>query len=317
MKIKGSMKNLKIDSALAVAFVGTAAALGLRFYQAFSGLIDFETGFFTEDSFTTILLYGVLGVTAVVVFMISLLAGKVPQDKLPEKKNIGIAILSVVFAAGLVMSAVPLFEGFMEMSASYNSFLAEQTKLSFLMKSGALPKLLEGVFAIISAVYFVFLATKFAGLGKINLTKLKVFSLSPLFWATFRMIQRFTRTISFMNVSTLFLELFMIAFMMMFFMYFAQMSSEVNNRCTSYKVVSYGLIAGMFSAVVSLPKQLLSLFSENYKALEEAGKLACPLELADVLFMLFIFAFSVFFVASPKVKNMTLKEAEKIIEEEV
>lgn len=316
MKIKGSMKNLKIDSALAVAFVGTAAALGLRFYQVFSGLIDFETGFFTEDSFTTVLLYGVLAVTAAAVFMISFLAGRVPQDNLPEKKNIGLAIVSVVFAAGLVMSSVTLFEGFTETSASYNSFLAEQTKLSFLMKSGALPKLLEGAFALISAIYFVVLAVKLSGFGKIDLTKLKVFTLSPLFWATFRMIQRFTRTISFMNVSTLFLELFMIAFMMMFFMYFAQMSSEVNHRCTSYKVLSYGLIAGMFSAVVALPKLVLSLFNDDYKALEEAGKLACPQEFADILFILFVFALAVFLISLPKVKNMTLKEADKMIEEE-
>lgn len=316
MKIKGSMKNLKIKSAMTVAFAGTAVALALRIYQVFSGLIDFETGFFTEDSFTTPLLYGVLGVTAVAVFLISFFAGKVPEDKLPERKNIGIAILSVVFAVGLAMSAVPLFESFMEMSSSYNSFMAEQTKFSFLMKSGALPKLLEGVFAVISVIYFIVLAVKFSGIGSFDLKKLKVFALSPLFWATFRMIQRFTRTISFMNVSTLFLELFMIAFMMMFFMYFAQMSSEVNHRCTSYKVVSYGLIAGMFSAVVALPKQLLSLFSENYKVLEESGRLACPTETADILFMLFAFAFAVFFIATPKVKNMTLKEADKMIEEE-
>ncbi len=314
MKIKGSMKNLKIESAMTVAFIGTAVALALRIYQVFSGLIDFETGFFTENSFTTVLLYGVLGVTAVAVFMVSLLAGKVPHDKLPEKKNIGVAILSVVFAISLGVSAVPLFESFMELSASYNPFMEEQSHFSFLMKSGALPKLLEGVFAIFSAIYFIVLAVKFTGAGAINLTKLKVFALSPLFWATFRMIQRFTRTISFMNVSTLFLELFMIAFMMMFFMYFAQMASEVNNRCTSFKVVSYGLVAGMFSAVVSVPKLLLSLFSENYKVLEAAGKLACPQEIPDMLFILFAFAFVMFLANSPKVKNMTVKEADKLID---
>ena len=316
MKIKGSVKNLKINSAFTVALTGTVVALALRLYQVFSGLIDFETGFFTEDSITTVLLYGVLVLTAVAVFAISLLSEKVPADKLPEKKNIVITILCAIFAVGLAMSAAPLFEDFMKTSYSYNSLYEEQTKLSFLMKSGALPKLLEGVFAVISTIYFLLLAVKFAGAGKINLTKLKIFTLSPLFWATFRMIQRFTRTISFMNVSTLFLELFMIAFMMMFFMYFAQMASEVNNRCTSYKVVSYGLIAGMFAAVVDVPKQLLSLFSEEYKLIEEAGNLACPQERADIIFFIFVFGFVAFLISVPKIKNMTLKEAEKIIETE-
>lgn len=310
------MKKLKINSAFTVALAGTAIALGLRIYQVFSGLIDFETGFFTEDSFTTVLLYGVLGVTAVAVFMISVLAGKVPQDKLPEERNIGVAILSVLFAVGLAVSAVPLFESYMSLSASYNPFLAEQSHFSYLMKSGAIPRLLEGVFAIFSVVYFIVLAVKFAGMGKVDLKKLKIFALSPLFWATFRMIQRFTRTISFMNVSTLFLELFMIAFMMMFFMYFAQMAAEVNNRCISYKVVSYGLIAGMFASVVSVPKLLLSLFNENYKVLEAAEKLACPQEAGDVLFVLFVFAFATILVSSPKIRNMTMKEADKFIGEE-
>lgn len=316
MKIKGSIKNLKINSAFTVAIVGTFIALCLRLYQVFNGMIDFETGFFTEENFSTVLLYGVLGVTAAAVFVISFLAGKVPQDKLPEGKNIAVAVLSVAFAVGLIISAVPLFESYMTLSASYNPFFNEQSHFSFLMKSGALPKLLEGIFAILSVVYLIVLAFRFSGLWTVDLNKLKIFALSPLFWATFRMIQRFTRTISFMNVSTLFLELFMIAFMMMFFMYFAQMSAEVNNRCISYKVIAYGLIAGMFAAVVSVPKLLLSLFDEGYKSLEAAGKLACPQEAADLVFVVFIFAVAAFFVASPKVKNMTLKEADELIEEE-
>ena len=316
MKIKGSVKNLKINSALSVALIGTFVALCLRLYQVFNGFIDFETGFFTEENFSTVLLYGVLAVTAVTVFIVSFLAGKVPHDKLPEGKNIGVAALSVVFAVGLVVSAVPLFESYMTMSSTYDPFFAEQSQLSFLMKSGALPKLLEGIFAILSVVYLIVLAFRFSGLWIVDLNKLKIFALSPLFWATFRMIQRFTRTISFMNVSTLFLELFMIAFMMMFFMYFAQMSSEVNNRCISYKVVAYGLIAGMFAAVVSVPKLLMSLFDEGYKTLAQAGELACPQEAADIVFFVFVFVLVAFLVKTPKVKNMTVKEADKLIEEE-
>ncbi len=316
MKIKGSAKGLQMKSAYFTAFAGTVLALVIRIYQAFSGLIDFETGFFTENSITTPILYGVLGVTAVAVFVLCLLSGKAPQDKLPEKKNIAVAAISACFAIMLVFSAVASVGAYMDMSASYDPFMAEQTRFSYLMKSGALPRLLEGVFGILSAVYFIILTFKYAGMRNADLRKIKFFSLCPLFWATFRMIQRFTRTISFMNVSSLFLELFMIAFMMMFFMYFAQMSSQVNNRCVSYKVVSYGLIGGMFAAVVAVPGLLLQLFDSSYKALASEGLLECPVEIADFFFCLFAFVFAAALLSAPQIKNMTVKETEKIIEEE-
>ena len=88
----------------------------------------------------------------VAVLAVSFLAGKVPSDKLPEKKNIAITVLCAAFAVGLAISATPLFEDFMKTSYSYNSLFEEQSKISFLMKSGALPRLLEGVFAILSAI---------------------------------------------------------------------------------------------------------------------------------------------------------------------
>jgi len=316
MKIKGSAKNLQMKSAFFVALAGTIVALIIRIYQSFSGLIDFETGFFTENSITTPILYGVLGFSAVAIFVICLLSGKAPQDKLPEKKNIAVSVASGCFAILLVFGAVASVQSYFDMSSTYDPFMAEQTHFSYLMKSGALPRLLEGVFGILSAIYFIILTFKYAGMRNADMAKMKFFSLCPLFWATFRMIQRFTRTISFMNVSSLFLELFMIAFMMMFFMYLAQMSSEVNNRCVSYKVVSYGLIGGMFAAVVAIPGPLLQLFDSSYKALAADGLLECPVEIADFFFCLFAFVFAMSLVSAPQIKNMTVKESEKIIEEE-
>lgn len=316
MKIKGSAENLKISSALIVAGMGTLAAVALRIVQAFGGLIDFETGFYTSDSFTIYALYGVLALCAVLTFVISFFAGKVPQDKLPEKRSIPVAATALLFAAALCFNAVSRYEAYSTIAERYDYLIMEQPQFSYLMKSGALATLGESVFAVLSALYFLLLAVKFIGAGKMNLTKVKFFSLCPLFWATFRMVQRFSRTISFMNVSSLFLELFMIAFMMMFFMYLAQTSSLVSNRATSFKVVSYGLVAAMFSAVVSVPKVLLLLVNPAYKNLADTGMLECPLEIADLFFLLFAFSFVICLVKSPEIKNMTLKETEKLLEQE-
>ena len=316
MKIKGSMRNLKINTAFILAGVGSVVALAIRVYQYFSGLIDFETGFYESDNITTFILYAVLAITAIGIFAVSLLAGEIPQEKMPEKRNIGVAAFAGLFSVTLAVGAVEQYTLYSNAkSNAVLSILNGQSEMSYLMKSGALPRLGEAVFAALSIVYFAIVLIKYIGARKLDMTKFKIFSLCPLFWATFRLVQRFTRTISFMNVSDLFLEMFMIAFMMMFFMYFAQMSSNVNANATSYKVFSYGLIAAMLSAVISVPKILMMAFSSSYRDLLASGRVECPLEYTDIAFCLFTVMFLIACLSVPRIKNMTLKETEKLIEE--
>lgn len=317
MKIKGSVKSLKINYAFIIFAVGTALALGVRIFQAFSGIIDFDTGFYTETHVTTPILYLILAFTGIGIFLVSFLSWEIPQEKMPEKRSIPVAIFSVAFAGTLVYDAIIQIKSFLSsLNATHSIVMGEsQSVLSQLTKSGALPRLGEGVFAIISAVFFLITFFDFVGLKKVNFSKLRILTVAPLFWATLRMVQRFTRTISFMNVSSLLLELFMIAFMMMFFMYFAQMASEVNNSAISFKVFAYGLIAAMFSAVVSIPKVLLIIFDGDYRAMMEWNMVECPLEVTDVAFAGFAVLFLVLCLSSPRIRNMTAKETEKLIEE--
>lgn len=330
MKIKGSMKNLKINNAFTVAAAGTALAVIIRLYQVFSGLIDFETGFYNSSDITVYLLYAILALTAISVFAICFLTSEIPQEKMPEKKNMTVAVFAGIFAVTLVIEAVNQFGVFNDMYTSFNiagsNFIVpakDRYNLTFFMnslpyitKSGALPRLCEALFAVLSTVYFLVLAMKYSGLRKFDIAKMKALSLCPLFWATFRLVERFTRTISFMNVSSLFFEMFMIAFMMMFFMYFAQMSSKVNAVAISYKIFSYGLISAMFAAVVALPKIILTVVNSSYRDLMEAGSLACRPEWTDIAFCAFAAAFLVHCLSSARIKNMTLKETEKLIKQE-
>ncbi len=317
MKIKGSIKNLKINTAFVVFAVGTAVALGLRIYQAFSGIIDFETGFFNTQHITTTILYAVLAITAVAVFAVAFLAGEIPQEKMPLKKSPSMTLFSGLFAIALSYGAVTKFADFNDLLSKSVSdpICIEQGLGAYLMKSGAFAVLGQSVFAALSVVYFLILLFYYSDIKEVDLTKFKFLSLCPLFWATFRMIQRFTRTISFMNVSSLLLELFMIAFMMMFFMYMAQMSSNVNALAISFKIFSYGLIGSMFAAVVSVPKILLLIFDSSYRELMKAESLACPLEITDIAFCAFTVAFLILCLTVPRIKNLSLKETEKLIEE--
>ncbi len=321
MKIKGSIKGLKINSAFIVFAIGTVLALGIRIYQSVSGLINFETGFYNETHITTALLYVVLAVSAIIISVISYLAGEVPQEKMPENKNIPLAVVSLLFAVALGYVAIGNYQSFSYSLQSYNSSLSfsyvekDTSVLSFLMKSGAIPQLAQAVFAVLSAVYFLVLLFKYSGLRNVNLTKIKPISLCPLFWATFRMIERFTRTISFMEVSDLLLELFMIAFMMMFFMYFAQVSSQVNAVAISYKLFAYGLIGSMLSFVIACPRVVLHFTNTQYRLLAEQNLLESPLEISDIFFGLFVLVFLISFLSVPRIRNMTLKQTEKLIKE--
>ncbi len=317
MKIKGSVRSLKINHAFIIFAVASVLAVGVRIFQVFSGIIDFDTGFYEVTHVTTPILYLILGFASVGIFLVSFLAGEIPQEKMPQKKSIPVALFSAGFAASLVYSAVNQISGFLEYIEKANTVLMADSKLlmSDMMKSGTLPRLGEGVFAIVSAIFFLLIFINYTGIKTINFSKLKIFTIAPLFWATLRMVQRFTRTISFMNVSSLLFELFMIAFMMMFFMYFAQMASEVNNNAISFKVFAYGLIAAMFSAVVSIPRALLLIFDGDYRAMMEWDMIECPLEITDVLFLGFAVLFLVLCLSLPRIKNMTVKETEKLTEE--
>ena len=140
MKIKGSIKNLKINTAFIIGAIAAVVALGARIFQAFSGLVDFETGFFTEDHFTTYILYGALAVASVGILAVSFLAGEIPQEKMPGRKSLVVALFAGIFGITLATSAVEQFSNFSVAYSSFNPMIEEQTLMSYLMKSGALPK---------------------------------------------------------------------------------------------------------------------------------------------------------------------------------
>ena len=151
-------------------------------------------------------------------------------------------------------------------------------------------------------------AVKFFG-ASVNIRGRKVLAVTPVFWATMRMIQRFTRTISFIFVSDLLLELFMIAFMMMFFLSFAQLASDVNSRHVVNKVYAYGLIGAMLAAVVSIPRIILSIVDSSLIVASN------PLEICDLGFLVFVVALCFTMIKMPKEDNITLKEVERLQKE--
>lgn len=311
MSVKGSSKGVKLSKVFPVFIIAAVIATALRIWQAFN-IIEPETGFFSKQDFTVIALYLILIAAAVTIFMIAYLCKSVPVSSLPREKSVFLGIVNIIFTATLLVDAVSCFNKYFELRGGYDPFgmgMSGTSMSSYLLKTGAIPMLIEMIFAIISMVYFIVLAAVYFG-KNIDTEKLKLLALSPVFWATFRLVQRFTRTISFINVSDLLLELFMIAFSMLFFMFFAQVSSGVNSRPVMNKVYAYGLISALIGTVVSLPKLIVLIFSPSLSVV------SFPLEICNLGLVLFIITMLAKMAKMPYNTNITLKQYEKMKKEE-
>lgn len=306
MSLKGSSEKIKIGALLPVFAIFVSIAAVIRMYQSFT-MIDPETGFFKSENISIALLYIILAAGSIMLFLMAYLSKKVPVARLPEGKNIALGITSVLLSITLLYDAFNQISDFVDFYRRVHTYIVDSGTSFVLpfMKSGMGPKGIEGVFAVFSALYFIIASLNFFG-SKIRVSSRKVLAVMPVFWATARMIQRFTRTISFIFVSDLLLEIFMIAFMMLFFLYFAQLSSHVNSRHVMNKVFSYGLTGAAFAIVVALPRVLLLIASPELIVKE------CPLEICDLAFAAFVIALCVCLVKMPKNDNLTLKQVERL-----
>lgn len=305
MSVKGSGKKIKLSAVFPIFIIATVAAVILRTWQAFN-IIESDTGFFSTGHITIPILYAILVVAAIAIYMAAYVTKKVPEPRISNEKSISLGITCLLMCGGLGINAVDCFYTFTTVYSQYTPFssMAGSGLASYLLKTGATPRLIEMIFAILSIIWFIILATKFFS-GTSDVSKRKFFALCPVFWSTFRIVQRFTRTISFVNVSDLLLELFMIAFMMLFFLFFAQVSSNINARAVMNKVYAYGLIAAMTALVISVPKVIIMF------AAPELSVNGCPLEACNITTALFIIAFLAVNLRVPSCENITVKQAEK------
>lgn len=304
--IKGSANNIKNSILFIILAVGGALSLAVRIWQVFN-IIEPETGFFSKSSVSITILYALLTATSVLLLVFSYIVPKVPKTTMLKGKHYGLSLASLFVSLTLILNSINRFSDFGKTYVSYD--YAQQTFMRYLLSSGALPKLLEGIFAGLSVIFFLCLAIEYSGAKNMNCSKLKFLAVCPMFWQTFRIVQRFTRTISFVNVSDLLLELFMIAFAMMFFMNFAQMCVKINYKGIMNKILGYGLICALFSFVVALPRLVLMIFDKSLIVVSS------PLEWCDISISLFIVSYLFAMHKKPMEDNMTQKQIEKLEKE--
>ncbi|MCL2508333.1 MAG: hypothetical protein FWF05_04075 [Oscillospiraceae bacterium] len=242
-----------------IFIVGLLAALPLRVYQLLTA-VEPGTGFWKAQDFTVYIMYAVLAVLVFLFFMISF-SYKSGLGKAPDVTAGGavIGIISLAVAASLVYNFVTRYSNFFEL---YNAYVPNPdiSLRRHLAKTGALSMLLEAAFAVLSGLYFVLYGI--TSLNKKSASSLRLMAITPVLWCVFRIVHRYMRTISFINVSELFFELLMLVFLIAFFMGFAQVTSKVNSAGIEWKLFAYGMPAALLALICFVPRVVLTLLGK-------------------------------------------------------
>ncbi len=252
MKVKKDFPFLTLFIAAAVSIL---VFLPLRVYQYFE-VLEPETGFYAVKDFSVYVMYAVMAFVVLFPLITSFLNKKTLKNSGTLRSKSGVAIYFIA-AVGFIVEAVQKAMLFVEI---YNSYIYSFSESIFkhLSNDGGIIYIVQAVFALVSALYFFSLAlgcvTK-----KDSAYSLRFIALAPSLWAAMRLLLRFKSTISFTNVSDLFIELCAIVFTMMFFFAFAQSMSKVDKGESFWKVFAYGIPAAVFGVACFIPRGVLSV----------------------------------------------------------
>ncbi len=274
LSIKGSKQDIKISFCL-IAFIAAAVVGAVIRYMQMVKFIDSKTGFYVGGEAVKIILYAILAITILFFCAVCFLSADSKKISIGESRNKWAAIGTFLFALSLLGDAYYCISLGATKSGVIGSVYTD------MMKSGALPLLIQSISALFSAVYFFILASDFSK-GTAKSYKRKFLATAPVVWAGSRLIFRFLRQISFVQVSDLFLELVMIAFMLLFFMALAQTASGVYSNTFKWRIPAFGLSAALIAAVTSVPRMIVALTAREF--VNDSH----PFSLNDFLFVIFI-----------------------------
>lgn len=252
-KLKGSLGAIKMKYLMFVFAVAMLAALPTRVYQLLA-IVDYNNGFYNGSDITIPVLYGAVFLFAIIFMVLSFLSKEVPSPKLPVGKNPVLGVASIIMIIGLgwdILSierqVVPQVQGGFSFDM-FKSLLA-----SNLEQNGGIFLVLQFVFAIFAIFYFIIFSVSNLN-GKASYKEYKLLALSPLCWAITMLISKLMTAVSFISVSELLFEIFMLVFAMLFFLTFARISSGVFTEDSMWGIYGYGFSAALFGGLVTVPR---------------------------------------------------------------
>lgn len=237
-------------------------AVPLRVYQYFK-VLESDTGFYSKTDFSVYAIYILLGAAMLIGVIIPMINKKKMIAVPSVKKSPVFLVVSIVLAITLIIDSAGQLMDYFDL---YDVANTSGTAVSDYVKSqGGSLLLLQSVSGAVAAVYF-FVSGLSVGLGNSDGSRLKLLALTPVLWCIFKLLYRFKRTISFINVSDLLLELFEIVFLMIFFLALAQTTAKIDVKSIFWKNFAYGVPAAMFALMCFLPR-LIVMISGNSELL--------------------------------------------------
>jgi hypothetical protein len=249
----------------------------LRIYQ-YCKLINPTTGFYDKSGLSIVIVYALLTAAVLVCIGFSYFKHKSIQPVTIGKNSKIFFAVSIVMAIGVVVDSLSILFDYINL---YTTKVSGYINISEYVESqGGTLMLLQAVFGFVSVVFF--LISGLSALNKAQSFKFRILALAPVIWCVFKLLFRFKRTISFVNVSDLLLELFAIVFSMMFFLAFAQIKSKIEAESIFWKLFGYGLPAAMFTLICFLPRFILLITGNSDKL-----NTLYPANLSDLTFAVY------------------------------
>ena len=253
-RIKGAYEAIKLRYLLFVFAAVALIALPLRVYQLLA-LVDPATGFYTESNGTVYLLSALLVLAVGAFISLSFISKEVPSPRLPEGKNIILGISSIVMAVAFGVDILSI-ERTIVPSLQNSTQIFFSVLKSNLAEAGGAFVILQFIFAFLSLMYFAIFAVSHLN-GKSAYKEYKILALSPLCWAITRLVSKLMSAISFLSVSELLFEIFMLVFLMLFFLTFARITSGIFTEDSMWGIYGYGLSAAVFASLVTIPRLVM------------------------------------------------------------
>lgn len=272
MKLVGKFKKINPVLPLYIVVGLLCLAIPFRTYQLLF-ITEQATGFYTKLDWSVYAIYGLSALAILVSVILVNLAKNVPssRDEI-RKKNVFSAVTSILFAIGIIIDSV----------------LAITSILAGIAGADSLGSIvIEAVFGVFAAIYFmIFGISNFD--GKTTYFQYRFMALAPLAWTTGRIIIRFMKKISYVNVADLMLEIFILASMMIFFLAFARISSGLSNEKSMRSLFASGYVCIFFCSLANIPRIVLMVTGNSAHIPAEY-----PLSFCDLAFALFVVAYIV------------------------
>jgi len=237
-------KKFSLVPQAAVFAAGIAAALVLRTLQYFT-VIEEYTGFYKNFDAKTVVFYIVIGAASLFFIVTSLFSKGTGFDHETAKRPVT-AIISVLCGAAAFASVYGDYSAIGVDTSAYTVSSPMSGSSSNVLTYAVC------IFGLISAVYFIVLGVAYFT-GR-RTEPYKVLALVPVLWNIARLVLRFTRTISYMRVSELLLEMLAICCYCLFFMAYARCTSAVNEEGSVKRIRAFGLTGALMGLLCFVPR---------------------------------------------------------------